>query len=132
MLWKKESHRNVSGGIRKEMSKKKRYMRCRDFLPTMFEKEQSRKKTLRTLGGNKKEICLIADKVIVSTGSKAQKTNIVSVIENRANAQYTRMGVITKGALIKTEIGLVKVTSRPGQNGVISAVLVQEKDVAKK
>jgi len=36
------------------------------------------------------------------------------------------MNVITKGAIVKTELGLVRVTSRPGQHGVVNGVLIEE------
>jgi small subunit ribosomal protein S8e len=50
---------------------------------------------------------------------------ILGVAKNPANKEYERRQVITKGALIKTELGLARVTSRPGQNGVVNAVLVK-------
>ncbi|HDN05822.1 MAG TPA: 30S ribosomal protein S8e, partial [Candidatus Bathyarchaeota archaeon] len=50
------------------------------------------------------------------------------VIRNPANVDYDRRGVITKGAIIETSLGLARVTSRPGQNGVINAVLISEKE----
>jgi small subunit ribosomal protein S8e len=36
------------------------------------------------------------------------------------------MNVITKGAIIETEKGLAKVVSRPGQDGVVNAVLIEQ------
>jgi small subunit ribosomal protein S8e len=47
------------------------------------------------------------------------------VTKNPANKDYERRGVITKGAVLETEIGLAKVLSRPGQDGVINAVLIK-------
>jgi small subunit ribosomal protein S8e len=41
---------------------------------------------------------------------------------------YDRRGVITKGAEIETKIGLARVTSRPGGDGVINAVLIGGKE----
>ena len=35
-------------------------------------------------------------------------------------------GIITKGALIETELGKAIVTSRPGQDGVVNALLVED------
>ncbi|RLF79472.1 30S ribosomal protein S8e, partial [Thermococci archaeon] len=43
-----------------------------------------------------------------------------------ANRQYVRRNIITKGAIIQTEIGKAIVTSRPGQDGVVNAVLIKE------
>jgi small subunit ribosomal protein S8e len=34
--------------------------------------------------------------------------------------------VITKGAILQTPLGQARVTSRPGQHGVVNAVLVQK------
>ena len=54
------------------------------------------------------------------------KTRILEVIENRANREYSRRGVITKGAIIRTELGPAIVISRPGQDGVINARLLEK------
>jgi len=37
-----------------------------------------------------------------------------------------RRNILTKGAVVKTEIGLAKVTSKPGQDGIVNAVLMKE------
>ena len=49
----------------------------------------------------------------------------MDVIDNPASKDFIRRKIITKGAIIKTEIGDAKVTSRPGQDGVINAVLIE-------
>lgn len=46
------------------------------------------------------------------------------VTDNPANKHYVRRNIITKGAVLKTDKGNVKVISRPGQDGVINAVLI--------
>jgi len=56
---------------------------------------------------------------------KSQKTEIRGVLKNPANVDYQRRGVITKGAVLDTPLGQAIVTSRPGQHGVVNAVLVQ-------
>lgn len=60
-----------------------------------------------------------------STG-KSQKTEIRGVVKNPANVDYQRRGVITKGAILDTPLGQAVVTSRPGQDGVVNAILMQE------
>lgn len=52
------------------------------------------------------------------------KVKIDEVVKNPANVDYNRRGVITRGTVVKTELGNVRVTSRPGQNGVINGILV--------
>ena len=57
------------------------------------------------------------------TKEGAKKAKIISVAENKASRHFLRRNIITKGAVIETELGKAKVTSRPGQHGVINAVL---------
>ena len=57
---------------------------------------------------------------------KTEKLEILDVISNPANADYNRRGVITKGTIIKTEKGLARIISRPGQSGALSAVVHKE------
>ncbi|MBE3116075.1 30S ribosomal protein S8e, partial [Candidatus Bathyarchaeota archaeon] len=58
---------------------------------------------------------------------KTEKTEIVRVVRNIANVDFNRRGVITKGAEIETALGVAKVTSRPGSDGIINAVLIAAK-----
>jgi len=81
----------------------------------------------RGRGNNLKLRALSVNSVNVTdpaTG-KSQKTEIRSVVKNPANVDYQRRGVITKGAVVDTPLGQALVTSRPGQHGIINAVLIQ-------
>ena len=49
---------------------------------------------------------------------------IKTVSNNPANRYFTRANIITMGAILDTELGKAKVTNRPGQDGVINAVLI--------
>ncbi|HEY6535882.1 MAG TPA: 30S ribosomal protein S8e [Candidatus Nitrosocosmicus sp.] len=57
---------------------------------------------------------------------KTSKSKILRVTKNSANKDYERRGVITKGAILETEMGMARVLSRPGQDGVINAILVKQ------
>jgi small subunit ribosomal protein S8e len=46
------------------------------------------------------------------------------VTANPANRHYVRQNIITRGAIIETDKGKARVTSRPGQDGAVNAVLV--------
>jgi small subunit ribosomal protein S8e len=83
-----------------------------------------RLKLKRTLGGNSKRQLLSNDFVSVATGKKTVKLKIESVENNPANINYTRRNVITKGCIVKTEKGDVRITSRPGQTGTLMGVFV--------
>lgn len=60
-----------------------------------------------------------------STG-QTERLEIVDVVENPANVDYNRRGVITKGVIVRTEKGLARIVSRPGQDGVLNAVVQEE------
>ena len=88
-----------------------------------------RRRTIRTHGGNKKLRLLRADFAnVADPKSGTTKTvKIISVKENPANPFYARRNITTKGAIIETELGNAVVTSRPGQEGIVNAVLVSER-----
>lgn len=58
---------------------------------------------------------------------KTEKVEILRVAENPANLDYDRRGVITKGTVVETSLGTARVTSRPGRDGTVNAVLVTKK-----
>ncbi|MCC6041000.1 MAG: 30S ribosomal protein S8e [Desulfurococcaceae archaeon] len=53
-----------------------------------------------------------------------KRVKVVEVVETPENPQYAKSGIVSRGSLVKTELGLVKITSRPGQDGVLNGVLV--------
>ncbi|MFX1533097.1 MAG: 30S ribosomal protein S8e [Promethearchaeota archaeon] len=86
-----------------------------------------RKKFIRTRGSNKKiRLLQYSHACVVDKEGNSKKVRILDVEDNPANKDFARRKIITKGATIETEIGLARVTSRPGQHGVINAVLVTE------
>ena len=88
----------------------------------------NRKKIVRTRGGNLKIKAYTQDKinVIDQKTKKAQLVKIKRLNDNPASVDLARRGVITKGAIVDTEIGQVKITSRPGQVGMLNGVLLQK------
>ncbi len=63
---------------------------------------------------------------LAGVDSKVKKTKILKVLENPTNNDYQRRGVITKGAVLETDQGKCRVVSRPGQNGIVNAILIKE------
>ncbi len=55
---------------------------------------------------------------------KYSKVKIKTVKENPANRHFVRQNTLTKGAILETELGRARVTSRPGQDGTVNAVLI--------
>ena len=79
-------------------------------------------------GGNVK-ISLVSDNfvnVIDKSNNSIKKVAITRVLKNPSNRDYERRGVITRGAILDTELGKVRVLSRPGQSGIIDGILINE------
>jgi len=85
-----------------------------------------RRKISRTYGGNTKVRALRCEYAAISTKTgEPKKVKIETVEENAATPNYVRRNLLTRGAIIRTELGRARITSRPGQHGVINAVLIE-------
>ncbi len=83
--------------------------------------------TRRVRGNNRKTALKTIDFVNLATGdAKVKKTKILKVLENATNNDYKRRGIITKGAILETKEGKCRIISKPGQNGIVNAVLLKE------
>jgi len=83
--------------------------------------------TRRVRGNNNKTALKAVDFVNLATGeSKVKKSKIIKVLENATNNDYKRRGIITKGAILETQEGKCRVVSKPGQNGIVNAILLKE------
>jgi small subunit ribosomal protein S8e len=81
---------------------------------------------IRARSGIKKLRLLNIEKVnLYDSKTKTYSIETVSsVIDSPADKNYVRRNIITKGAIIATSKGNAKVTSRPGQDGMINAMLI--------
>jgi small subunit ribosomal protein S8e len=88
---------------------------------------EDRRRIIRTYGGNDKVRALRAAfaNVTNAKNGETKKVKIEKVEENGANPNYVRRNLLTKGAIIKTEIGRARIMSRPGQDGIINALLLE-------
>ncbi|AHL21984.1 MULTISPECIES: 30S ribosomal protein S8e [Thermococcus] len=125
-IWQGRSLKKPSGGRIVLARKKRKRELGREPANTRVAEDRERRKIIRTYGGNRKVRLVEALYANVFDGGKGKKVKILNVIENPANRQYARRNIITKGAIIQTEIGKAVVTSRPGQDGVVNAVLLKE------
>ena len=77
-------------------------------------------------GGHATAGVIYADVANVSDASgKTTKSKIIRVKKSPANRDYERRGVITRGAVVDTEAGEARVTSKPTDDGVVNAVLTK-------
>ncbi|HOT06660.1 MAG: 30S ribosomal protein S8e [Methanosaeta sp. PtaB.Bin039] len=126
MRWQGKSGRKVTGGRLAPARGKRKYEIGRDSADTVIG--PGKVKSIEIMGGGHKlralkyDVATVADPV---TG-KTKRGKIETSVSNPANLNYVRRNIITKGAIIKTEFGEARVTNRPGQDGVVNAVLLSQ------
>ena len=118
------SKKKVSGG-RYHPARSKRKSELARFPALTKVSDEKRVRTTRTLGGNvKKSLLNIKEINVADKKGKTKKTELVNVLENPANPNLVRRNIITKGAIVETKLGKVKITSRPGQEGSVNGILL--------
>jgi small subunit ribosomal protein S8e len=125
-LWQGKAQRKQTGGRRRYARKKRKFEIGAEAQTTTIG--PARKKFARTRAGNKKVRVLSAEiaNVVNPKTNQVKKTKITSVLENPSNPHFVQRNIITKGAIIQTELGRAKVTSRPGQDGIVNAILISK------
>ena len=114
--------KKISGGKYMKSRKKKLYeLPGQKRIIKLGEKDQRRVK--KTRGGNKKTFLLKAKFVNIQTNGKSQRVEIKNVVETPSNRFLARQNVITKGTIVETDLGKIRITNRPTQEGVLNGVL---------
>ena len=114
----------ITGGRRYPLRTRRKYEIDRYPVETLSGQQETITRKVR--GKNSKTSLKTADFVNLAVpGQKVKKTKILKVLKNPSNNDYERRGVISKGAILETEDGQCKVVSRPGQSGVVNAILIK-------
>ena len=125
-VYQGKDFRKITGGRRRPHRKKRKYELGRFPTLTMLS-DKEKIIVQRVRGGNVKvrvkraAYANVTDPIEGTT----KKVKILKIVKTPANREYARRGIITKGTIIETELGLAEVTSRPGQDGVINAILIK-------
>ena len=77
------------------------------------------------MGGNKKVILFSGKIINVNQKGKTKKTEIKNVLETPSNKFFARQDILTKGTIVETELGKVRITNRPSQEGIINGTIVE-------
>ena len=118
------SRRKASGGRYHKAGSKKKF-ELAGFPALTKIGEVKRTKVSRTIGGNIKQSILVINEInIADKKGKTVKTELINVLENPANPNLVRRNILTKGAIVETKVGKARITSRPGQEGTLNAVLI--------
>ncbi|MEK6829229.1 MAG: 30S ribosomal protein S8e [Nanoarchaeota archaeon] len=113
--------RKISGGKYSKRRKKRLYERPGQKRIVKLGKEKRKNKRIR--GGKSKTFLSGADFVNVFLNGKVKKTKIKNVLETPSDKFLARQNIITKGTIIDTEMGKVRITNRPSQEGVLNGIL---------
>ncbi|MFC7154549.1 30S ribosomal protein S8e [Halomarina halobia] len=124
MKYQGRSRTKRTGGRRRPIHKKRKHEL--GTTPTETRVADAKLKTVDTRGGNVKVRAISTDVASVATDDGVVSATINGVTRNDANPNYVRRNIITKGAVIDTSEGAARVTSRPGQDGQVNAVLVDD------
>ncbi len=131
--WHLRSSKKPTGGALERLRKKMRMDLGRE--PTATTVGEKDVRIVRGRGG-KIKLALAADNMANILDTKAgqyKKAKIITVLQTPANPHFARRNIMTRGSIIKTELGDAVVTSRPGQDGVVNArLVVSEKKAEKK
>ncbi len=120
-----KSKRKPSGArYKSKIIKKRQHLIGR--LPAMTKVGKLKLQHIRTKSAGQKLRLLNVDKVNVYDPKTKKFTveTIKSVVDSPADKNFIRRNIMTKGTIIATSKGNAKITNRPGQDGIVSAVLV--------
>lgn len=120
------SLRKPTGGRYTNTNPKKLHQAANRFVRTAIG--PTRVKTRKTKGANTKRLFLSTDTVNLYDPKKKKhvKAKLEVVKESTSNRNFVRRNIMTKGTIVKTDKGLAKITSRPGQENVLNAILHEE------
>jgi small subunit ribosomal protein S8e len=113
----------ITGGRRRPLRSRKKHETNRFPNEALIGEQITVTRKVR--GKNVKTAIKTIGTVNLVIDSKAKKVKILKVLENATNNDYQRRGIISKGAILETAEGKCRVMSRPGQHGVVNAVLIK-------
>ena len=118
------SKRKITGGRYRDYRKKR--LHELGNLPRLTKLGEKKVKIIKGKFSKYKKVLLNANMVNVydPKNKKYSKVKIITIVDNPANRNFIRRNIMTKGATIKTELGNARITSRPGQESNINAVLI--------
>lgn len=123
-IWHRRSDTKKTGGRTRPHRKSRKYDLGSEFSAPEVGENRVEKKRIR--GGGEKTVVRRSETVNLATGEEVKQVEIEAVEDNPANPNYVRRSLLTKGTIIETEEGKAEITSRPGQDGVVNARLIEE------
>lgn len=115
--------RKITGGRYKKNHKRKLHERPGERKTTYLGEEKKKERRIR--GGNKKLFLLKGKKVNISKDKEKKRLEIKNVVETPSNRFLARQNILTKGTIVETDEGKVRITNRPTQEGNINGIFIE-------
>jgi len=125
-IWQGKDNKKPSGGLRRPAFKVRKKAKLGSVPKLARLSDKTKVVEERVRGGNVKRRAVAVSYAVVSdkkTGT-SRKERILKVLETPAYSEFARRNIITKGTVILVESGRAVVTSRPSQDGIVNAVLI--------
>ncbi len=113
--------RKITGGRYSKNRKKKSYEIAGQKRIVKIGEE---KRKIQKIRGKKEKNILLGAKFVNILG-KNKKTEIKNVLETPSNRFLARQNILTKGTIVQTEFGRVRITNRPTQEAVVNGILIE-------
>lgn len=119
-----KANRKPTGSKYRAFRKKRQHELGR--LPSLTKLAKKNIRTIRTRGNNQKLRLLSMDtaNLFNPQTKNYEQVKINNIVENPANRHFVRRNIMTKGSIIETDKGRARITSRPGQDGIVNAILL--------
>ncbi|MFZ1970578.1 MAG: 30S ribosomal protein S8e [Candidatus Nanoarchaeia archaeon] len=115
--------RKKTGGKYQASRKKKMYEKPGQRRITKLGDDK--RKSKKVMGGKRKVFLLKSKLVNIQENGKTVKVEIKNVLETPSNRFFARQNILTKGTIIETSKGKVRITNRPTQEGMVNGILVK-------
>ena len=115
--------KKVTGGKYKKSRKKKKYELSGE--PRIVKLGEKKTKKLKVRGGKEKLVSLSQNTMNLIVKGKAKQTKIKTVLETPSNRFLARQNILTKGALVETDLGKARITNKPSQEGNVQGILIE-------
>lgn len=121
----KSKTKNAGNGKRKIKFRDKRRSEAGNYFSATRIGQENDVRSMRRRGGAvaPRSNRMAFANVLTKDGYK--KAKIKSVMESKSNRNFARQGILTKGAIIDTELGKAVVINRPGREGTVNARIVE-------
>ncbi|MEM3227453.1 MAG: 30S ribosomal protein S8e [Candidatus Micrarchaeaceae archaeon] len=122
----KSQSKSVGNGKKRAKFRDKRRSESGNYFSATRVSQDNEIKAFRRRGGNLLPRASRISFANVLTKDGFKKVKIKAVIESRDNRNFARQGILTKGAIIETELGRAVVVNRPGREGTVNAKIVAD------